>query len=130
MKWGYQDNFKYVYFFLWKNFARTKRTERKTNNFHLLRSICTRKKLLPLLFSICLILFCWLIFDCECFFCARNLFVKKINKQAWNCLDNIISLYYWIFIISRREKPNYCKIAEAKNVTTTRYAKGKTYRLH
>ena len=32
-------------------------------------------------------------FACECFLCTRNLFVKN-NKQAWNCLDNLISLYY------------------------------------
>ena len=28
------------------------------------------------------------------FSCVRNLFVKKINKQAWNFVDNLISLYY------------------------------------
>ena len=28
-----------------------------------------------------------------CFLCAWNLFVKK-SKPAWNCLDNLISLYY------------------------------------
>ena len=27
------------------------------------------------------------------FLCAQNLFVKK-NKQAWNCLDNLILIYY------------------------------------
>ena len=31
-----------------------------------------------------------------CFLCTRNLFVKKKKKkQAWNCLDNLILLYYW-----------------------------------
>ena len=29
------------------------------------------------------------------FSCVQNLFVKKKNKQAWNCLVNLIILYYW-----------------------------------
>ena len=35
--WGYQDNFKPVYFFLQKEL------KRKTNDFHPLRSLCARK---------------------------------------------------------------------------------------
>ena len=31
-----------------------------------------------------------------CFLCAQNLFVKKKKKQAWNYLDNLILLYYWV----------------------------------
>ena len=29
-----------------------------------------------------------------CFFYTQKLFLEK-NKQAWNCLDNLIMLYYW-----------------------------------
>ena len=60
-----------------------------------LLEVCVRKKLLHLLFTVCLILFCWLIFACECF-CAREIFSWKKNEQAWNCLDNLILLYYWV----------------------------------
>ena len=28
-------------------------------------------------------------------FCAREIFSSKKGKQAWNCLDNLILLYYW-----------------------------------
>ena len=38
-----------------------------------LLEVCVREKLLPLLFSVCLILFCWLMFACECFW-ARKIF--------------------------------------------------------
>ena len=48
---------------------------------HKMKKIQSRKQLLPLLFSFCLILFCWLMFACECFLCVRNFFVKR-NKQA------------------------------------------------
>ena len=35
-----------------------------------------------------------------CFFSTQNLFAKKY-KQAWNCLDNLILLYYcWLLNIS------------------------------
>ena len=74
MKRGYQDNFKPVYFFfLRKDFGRTKNTKRKTNSIHPLRSFCAHEKLLPLLISVCLILFCWLMFACECF-CMHEIF--------------------------------------------------------
>ena len=79
--------------FLQKDFASTKST--KTQNYPLMHA----KKLLLLLFRVCLILFSWLIFTCDVFLCTQNLFIKK-NKttkkktQAWNCLDNLIMLYY------------------------------------
>ena len=38
-----------------------------------LLEVCVREKLLPLLFSVCLILFSWLMFACECFW-ARKIF--------------------------------------------------------
>ena len=82
-----------IFFFI-KNISAIKSTKCKTNDFHLLRSFCAREKLLPLFFSVCLILFCCFIFACDVFLRARNLFVKK-NKQVWNCLDNLIVLYYF-----------------------------------
>ena len=53
----------------------------KQATFTLLK-ICAHERLLPLLLSVCLILFCWLMFACECFLYVRNLFVKKkkINR--------------------------------------------------
>ena len=45
------------------------------------RSLCAREKLLPLLFSVSLFLFCQLIFACDVFLCARNIFVKKKKKK-------------------------------------------------
>ena len=63
-----------------------------------LRSFCAREKLLPLLFSVSLFLFCQLIFDCEVFLCARNLFVKK--KKKLNRLEIVLitSLYNTTFL--------------------------------
>ena len=80
VKWGYQDNFKPVYFFTERFRARKKHQNAKQATFTLLE-VCAREKLLPQLFSVCLILFCWFIFACDVFLCALNLFVKK-NKQA------------------------------------------------
>ena len=31
-----------------------------------------------------------------CFSTLKNLFIKKNNKQAWNCLDNLIILYCFL----------------------------------
>ena len=68
-------------FFLRKDFARTKCTRHKTSDFHPLRSFFACEKLLPLLFSVCLILFCWLMFACECFFLRVKFFREKnINR--------------------------------------------------
>ena len=62
VKLGYQDNLKPVFFFLAKIFyAQKKHQSAKQATFTLLEA-CARKKLLPLLFSICLILFFWLMF--------------------------------------------------------------------
>ena len=50
--------------------------------------------MLPSLFSVLLIVVCWLVFACECE-CARYLFVQKNkinnnnNKQACNCPNNL-----------------------------------------
>ena len=46
-------------FFFFENILSVKKTPKhKTNDFHPLRSFCAREKLLPLLFFVCLILFC------------------------------------------------------------------------
>ena len=43
VKWGYQDNFKLVYFF-YENISLTQKARKgKTNDFHLLRNLCARK---------------------------------------------------------------------------------------
>ena len=44
-----------------------------------------REKLLYLLFSVRLFLFCWLVFAWFAFLCAQNLFVK-INKYYWQSI--------------------------------------------
>ena len=78
VKWGYQDNFKPVYFF-YKKISRTQKSpKRKQATFS---EVYTHEKLLPLLFSVCLILFCWLMFACECFFLRVKFFREKnINR--------------------------------------------------
>ena len=85
--------FQVCLFFLREDFARTKSTKMQKKATFTLLEVSAHKKMLALLFSVCLILFCWLMSACECFCCARNIFVKKI-KQAWNCLDNRILQYY------------------------------------
>ena len=52
----------------------------KQATFTLLK-ICAHERLLPLLLSVCLILFCWLMFACECFFLRVKFFREKnINR--------------------------------------------------
>ena len=100
VKWGYQDNFKLVFVFFTKRFPAHKKhsqaninqqdkikqtLKNKGNNFSRAQ---TSKRVKVACFAF------W------CFLCARNLFVKKeINKQAWNCLDNLILLYFWNLIL-------------------------------
>ena len=62
---GYQDNFKPVYFFFTKRSRAHKKHQNAKQATFILLEVCTRKKLLPLLFSVCLILFCWLMLACE-----------------------------------------------------------------
>ena len=60
--------------FFYKKILNTQKApKRKTNDFHPIRSFCTRKKLLLLLFNVCLILFYWLIFASECFCVFKNI---------------------------------------------------------
>ena len=58
-------------------------------------------KMLPLLFSVCLILFHWLIFAYECFFYTKNLFEKKKKKSRLEIVL-ITSLYYTTNVIYSR----------------------------
>ena len=50
--------------------------------------------MLPLLFSVCLILFCWLIFACECFLRSKPFRKKKQKKKHRLEIVLITSLYY------------------------------------
>ena len=91
VKWCYQDNFKTVDLFFMKRFRVHKKHQIVKQTTFTLLKVCAHKKLLPLLFSVCLILFCWLMFACECFLCVRNFFIKKINRLE---IVLITSLYY------------------------------------
>ena len=69
VKWGYQDNFKPVFFFFYEKISHAQEApKRKTNNFHPLRSLWAQN--FVLFVNVCL----WV------FLCVRNLFVKKINR--------------------------------------------------
>ena len=57
VKWDDLDNFKPVFFFTKRFRAHKKHQNVKQTTFSLLE-VCARKKLLPLLFGVCLILFC------------------------------------------------------------------------
>ena len=101
VKWGYQGNFKPVYFFLRKDFARTKTPSqakmnqqnknkltlnKKGNNFSRTPKLLRRWKSFVLRLVI---------------FVRLKPFRKKINKQAWNCPSNLILLYYfYIFVLT------------------------------
>ena len=68
--------FIYLFIYFTKRFrAHKKHQNTKQATFTLLK-VFAREKLLPLLFSVCLILFCWLMFACECFY-AREIFSEK-----------------------------------------------------
>ena len=60
-------------------------------------------KMLPLLFSVCLILFHWLIFAYECFFYTKKkTFSKKKKKKSRLEIVLITSLYYTTNVIYSR----------------------------
>ena len=86
--------------FFTKSFWAQKSTKTQNKRFLPFRSLSEREKLLLLLFFVRLLLFCWLIFACDVFFKAQNLFAKKSNNQAWNCPDNLKILYYWRVTLS------------------------------
>ena len=90
--WGYQDNFKPV-FFLFFFFFMTKRFRTHKNTSRLEVYACLKNCCLC-----CLVLasFCFLgwFLPVTCF-CDREIFSsKKNNKQAWNCLNNPNIQYY------------------------------------
>ena len=95
IRWGCQDNFKLVYFFFDEKISRARKAQkRKTNDFYPLKILCVLEKLLPLLFSVNLFLFCQLIFTCVvffCFLCAWTLFVKKIKNKKINRLKIVLT---------------------------------------
>ena len=93
VKGGYQENFEPVYFF-YENVLSVKKHQTRKKRLLPSKKFLRAQKLLPLLFSVCLILFRWFIFACDVLLCARNLFVKKKNKMALNCHENHILLYY------------------------------------
>ena len=81
VKWGYQDNFKPVYLFSYEKISPAQKALKHKQATFTLLEVCAREKLLPLLFSVCLILFCWLMFACECFFLRVKFFREKnINR--------------------------------------------------
>ena len=61
-------------------------------------------KMLPLLFSVCLILFHWLIFAYECFFYTKNKTFSKKKKKKKSRLEIVLitSLYYTTNVIYSR----------------------------
>ena len=61
-------------------------------------------KMLPLLFSVCLILFHWLIFAYECFFYTKNKTFSKKKKKKKSRLEIVLitTLYYTTNVIYSR----------------------------
>ena len=63
-----------------------------------------REKLLPLLFLVCLFLFCWLVLACDVFLLRSKFFLKKINRlwialiTSFTILLNSILVYIVRFI--------------------------------
>ena len=117
VKLGYQDNFEpvYYYFFFYKKTSRAQKApKRKTSNFHTLKS--SRVQKIVAFVVLCLVNFALLVdFFLKVFLCLRNLFVKKkLNKQAWNCLDNLILLYYSDFYSSNSNETWSDSIQESR----------------
>ena len=79
VKGGYQENFEPVYFF-YENVLSVKKHQTRKKRLLPSKKFLRAQKLLPLLFSVSLILFRWFIFACDVLLCARNLFVKKKTK--------------------------------------------------
>ena len=66
--------------FFTERFCTHKKHQSKKQVTFTLLEVCAGKQSLPLLFRACLILFCWLMFACECF-CAQNLFFFFLKKN-------------------------------------------------
>ena len=86
VKWGYQGNFKPVYFFT-KRFWAYKKHQR----FPPSKKFLSAQKLLPLLLFVRLFLFLLVGFGWFAFLYAQDLFVKKTN---WLKIVLIASFYY------------------------------------
>ena len=80
---GHQDNLKPGFFFFYEKIlnVRTKKAPKRKQTILTFLEVFSRAKMLRLLFSVCLILFCYLVFVCAMFFYAQNFFVKKKNKN-------------------------------------------------
>ena len=92
MNWGYQDNFKPVYFFLRKEFERTKTTKIQNKWFPPSHKFLCVQKLLPLLFFVRIFLFLLVNVCFWVFSYAQNLFVKKkVNRLE---IVSIASIHY------------------------------------
>ena len=95
------SQFQACLFFYKKNLRAQKAAKHKTSDFHPYRKLCTRK-IVPLVVK-CLLNFVLLVNVCLwVFLCVWNIFVRQKNKQVWNCLDNLILLYYWRVPLSIR----------------------------
>ena len=80
VKSGYQDNFEPVYFF-YENVLSVKKHQTQNKRLLPSKKFLRAQKIVAFVVSVCLILFRWLIFACDVFLSARNLFVKKkINR--------------------------------------------------
>ena len=95
--WGYQDNFKPV-FFMKRFWAYKKHQNPKQMISTLLERflpsstvLCVQKTVAFVVFCLLIFVFvgwCWLI----CVFVRSKSFRKKKNNSAWNCIDSLI--YY------------------------------------
>ena len=82
-----------LFFFVEKVLSAKKAPKSKTSDFHPLRSFFSHIK------NVDFVVFCSLVFVMLVEFClwvffhAQKLFIKKINKQIWNCPVKLIILY-------------------------------------
>ena len=90
------------FFFLRKDFAHTKHKSKQKEPILSHVEAFMLENLLPMLFVVCLILFCWLVLVWFAFLYARNLFIKK-NKLVWNCPNNLICHTSFISMIFSRQ---------------------------
>ena len=90
------------FFFLRKDFAHTKHKSKQKEPILSHVEAFMLENLLPMLFVVCLILFCWLVLVWFAFLYARNLFIKK-NKLVWNCPNNLIYHTSFISMIFSRQ---------------------------
>ena len=92
MKWGYQGNFKPVYFFFYEKISHEQKHKQTLTNKTKLRK---HKIFKTTIFRANKLLRGWElpVLRFSTFMRAKSF--RKKNKQGWNCLDNLISLYYY-----------------------------------